>query len=80
MSSICADLTLSISCDHLVQDLESSVIETIERGGMTKDLAILVHGTNKPTEDQYLNTEPFMDAVAATLASKRATKDVTPRL
>ncbi|MEW5307770.1 MAG: hypothetical protein WDW38_008354 [Sanguina aurantia] len=61
-------------------DLESSVIETIERGGMTKDLAILVHGTNKPSEDQYLNTEPFMDAVAATLASKRAAKDVTPRL
>lgn len=56
------------------------MIETIERGGMTKDLAILVHGTNKPTEDQYLNTEPFMDAVAATLASKRASKDVTPRL
>lgn len=52
-------------------DLEAAVIETIEAGKVTKDLAICQHG-NKVTPDQYLNTEPFMDAVAATFAAKRA--------
>ena len=36
--------------DKLAQfstDLEASVIETIEAGHYTKDLAICVHGTNK---------------------------------
>jgi hypothetical protein len=37
---------------------------------MTKDLAILVHGT--PTPDQYLNTIPFIDAVATKLQAKLA--------
>eukprot|EP00798_Chlamydomonas_sp_ICE-L_P003819 gene3819-13890_t len=53
------------------QDMEAAVIETIENGFMTKDLAICVHGTNAVTPDQYLTTEPFMDKVAETLASKR---------
>ena len=50
--------------------LEAAVIETVEAGKMTKDLAICVHGTTKVTPDQYLNTTTFMDAVAATLAAK----------
>lgn len=29
-----------------------------------QDLAICVHGTNKVDPSTYLNTEPFMDAVA----------------
>ncbi len=57
-----------------MQDLESAVIETIESGKMTKDLAICVHGTTKVAPEQYLNTEPFMDAIAATFAAKRASK------
>lgn len=44
------------------QNLEKAVIETIEAGHMTKDLAICVHGWNV-TEDQYLMTEPFMDEI-----------------
>jgi len=50
------------------------VIETIESGNMTKDLAICVHGTTKVTPDQYLNTEKFMEAIAATFQQKRQAK------
>jgi hypothetical protein len=38
---------------------------------MTKDLAILVHGWGV-TPDQYLNTVPFIDAVAKKLEAKLA--------
>jgi isocitrate dehydrogenase len=55
-----------------MQDLEAAVVSTIESGKMTKDLAICVHGTTGVTPDQYLNTEPFMDAIAETFAAKRA--------
>ena len=38
---------------------------------MTKDLAICMHG-NSVKPDQYLCTEPFIDAVAATFAKARS--------
>mmetsp|Transcript_3147 Transcript_3147/g.5383 ORF Transcript_3147/g.5383 Transcript_3147/m.5383 type:complete len:453 (-) Transcript_3147:1397-2755(-) len=47
-------------------DLEASVVETIEAGYMTKDLALLISPPAK-----HLNTEPFMDAIASTFAAKR---------
>ncbi|KAG1655402.1 hypothetical protein FOA52_016043 [Chlamydomonas sp. UWO 241] len=58
-------------------DLETSVIDTIKAGQVTKDLAICIHGTTSVTPDQYLYTEPFMDAIserfrAAQLSSKKA--------
>jgi isocitrate dehydrogenase len=53
-------------CNHL----EAAVVETIEKGGMTKDLAILVHNTNNVQRDTYLNTEQFIDKVAEGLKSK----------
>eukprot|EP00850_Spirogloea_muscicola_P019437 SM000190S04873 [mRNA] locus=s190:216993:221391:+ [translate_table: standard] len=49
--------------------LEAACVDTVEGGKMTKDLALLVHG-NKVAREQYLNTEEFIDAVAAELASK----------
>eukprot|EP00850_Spirogloea_muscicola_P000694 SM000002S05774 [mRNA] locus=s2:2132090:2136472:+ [translate_table: standard] len=49
--------------------LEAACVDTVEDGKMTKDLALLVHG-NKVAREQYLNTEEFIDAVAAELASK----------
>eukprot|EP00195_Chlamydomonas_chlamydogama_P006415 CAMPEP_0202898750 /NCGR_PEP_ID=MMETSP1392-20130828/7185_1 /ASSEMBLY_ACC=CAM_ASM_000868 /TAXON_ID=225041 /ORGANISM="Chlamydomonas chlamydogama, Strain SAG 11-48b" /LENGTH=419 /DNA_ID=CAMNT_0049584765 /DNA_START=346 /DNA_END=1605 /DNA_ORIENTATION=+ len=55
------------------KDLETAVIETIEAGHMTKDLAICIHG-NKVMPEQYLNTEPFMDKIAETFANLRANK------
>lgn len=44
------------------KNMEKAVIETVEAGHMTKDLAICVHGWNV-SEDQYLMTEPFMDEI-----------------
>merc|ERR1711974_354432 len=47
--------------------VEQAVIETVESGKMTKDLALLVYNTNSPTRDQWLNTFEFIDAVDARL-------------
>jgi len=47
--------------------MEKSIIQTVEEGGMTKDLAILVHKTNQPERSTYLNTFEFIDKVAETL-------------
>eukprot|EP01023_Acetabularia_acetabulum_P012284 TRINITY_DN1574_c0_g1_i2.p2 TRINITY_DN1574_c0_g1~~TRINITY_DN1574_c0_g1_i2.p2 ORF type:complete len:441 (+),score=86.85 TRINITY_DN1574_c0_g1_i2:153-1475(+) len=51
-------------------ELEQAVIDTIAGGEMTKDLAICVHGTNKVTPDQYLNTIPFMEAIEKRFKTK----------
>lgn len=48
------------------QTLEAAVIQTVEGGEMTKDLAILAKGTTKVQEGtDYLVTEAFMDSVDA---------------
>ena len=44
--------------------LESSIIETVESGKFTKDLAILVKGTTKLDRADYVNTFEFIDLVA----------------
>ncbi|KAK6928365.1 Isopropylmalate dehydrogenase-like domain, partial [Dillenia turbinata] len=49
--------------------LESACIETVEKGKLTKDLAILIHGP-KASRDSYLNTEEFIDAVKQVLEEK----------
>lgn len=46
--------------------LERVCIETVESGKMTKDLAMIIHG-DKVSSDQYLNTEPFLEAIDANL-------------
>lgn len=51
------------------ETLEASIIQTIEEGKMTKDLAICVKGTMQVPRDSYLNTFEFIDAVEATLAA-----------
>jgi len=43
------------------------IVETVESGFMTKDLAILVQGTTKVERDKYLNTFEFIDKVAENL-------------
>jgi isocitrate dehydrogenase len=48
--------------------LEKATIATIEGGAVTKDLAICIAGTTKVAPSQYLQTEPFMDAVAGHFA------------
>ncbi|GJM93694.1 hypothetical protein PR202_ga10276 [Eleusine coracana subsp. coracana] len=54
------------------QKLEAACVGTVESGKMTKDLALLVHGSSKVTRSDYLNTEEFIDAVAAELQSRLA--------
>lgn len=49
------------------ETLERVIIETVESGNFTKDLAILVHGTTKLERAQYLNTFEFIDKVAENL-------------
>ncbi|KAK1367328.1 Isocitrate dehydrogenase [NADP] [Heracleum sosnowskyi] len=51
------------------EKLEAACIGTVERGKMTKDLALLLHGP-KVTKAHYLNTEGFIDAVAAELKAR----------
>lgn len=49
------------------ETLERVIIETVEAGHMTKDLAICVHGTNTPDRSLWLNTFEFIDKVAENL-------------
>eukprot|EP00897_Mesotaenium_endlicherianum_P004052 jgi/Mesen1/3675/ME000202S02760 len=56
---------------EFAEKLETACVETVESGKMTKDLALLVHGS-KASRDTYLNTEEFLDAVAAELQKKLA--------
>ncbi|KMS98916.1 hypothetical protein BVRB_3g068040 [Beta vulgaris subsp. vulgaris] len=53
--------------------LEAACIGTVESGKMTKDLALLVHGS-KVERSQYLNTEEFIDAVAQELRARLAVR------
>lgn len=49
--------------------LEAVCIETVEGGKMTKDLALLIHGKDM-TEDHWLTTEEFLEALDAGLKVK----------
>ncbi|KAK8711946.1 hypothetical protein V6N13_147201 [Hibiscus sabdariffa] len=51
------------------EKLEAACIGTVESGKMTKDLALIIHGS-KLSRDHYLNTEEFIDAVAADLKAR----------
>ncbi len=42
--------------------LEQVCIDTVESGKMTKDLALIIHGSDL-TKDNYLNTEDFLEAI-----------------
>ncbi|PIA37579.1 hypothetical protein AQUCO_03000266v1 [Aquilegia coerulea] len=55
------------------EKLEAACVGTVESGKMTKDLALLIHGS-KVSRDQYLNTEEFIDAVAEELKTRLSTK------
>jgi isocitrate dehydrogenase len=49
--------------------LEEVCIETVESGKMTKDLALIVHGSSL-TEKDYLTTEGFLEAINENLQKK----------
>ena len=69
-----AKLDDSAELKHFCVTMEASIIQTIEEGKMTKDLAILVKETMKPDRKDYLNTFEFIDAVADTLNKNLAAK------
>jgi len=50
--------------------LEKTVVETVEGGKYTKDLAISVTGNNSPARSTYVNTTEFIDIVAKNLEKK----------
>ncbi len=52
------------------KDLEDVCVETVESGKMTKDLALLIHKENL-TNDDYLNTREFLQALKENLEVKR---------
>ena len=43
--------------------LEAATVETVEKGFMTKDLAICVHGNAVKEGKHYLQTEAYMDKI-----------------
>jgi len=52
---------------NFAETLEKTIIQTVENGHMTKDLAILVEGSMKVDRSKYLNTFEFIDKVAENL-------------
>ena len=52
--------------------LERSVIQVVEEGFMTKDLAICIYDTNTPDRSKWLNTEQFIDKCAEYLRKNLA--------
>lgn len=48
------------------QKIEECVIQAVENGKMTKDLAIIIHG-NKVGREHWLSTEEFIDEVSSRL-------------
>jgi len=51
---------------HFCNTLEKVCVETVESGKMTKDLAVCIHG-EKVSNDNYLTTENFLDAIDSNL-------------
>lgn len=52
------------------ETLEQVCIDVVERGQMTKDLAVCIHGNKVEHGTHYLYTEEFLDALDAELRSR----------
>ncbi len=59
--------------ENFAQTLEKVCIQTVENGQMTKDLALLIHG-RKMTQEHYLSTEAFLEAIDHNLKKERTEK------
>lgn len=59
-----AELDNNVELSDFCQKLENSVVQTIEAGNMTKDLALLIEG-----DVEFLTTESFLDKVGEYLES-----------
>jgi len=67
---------LALFCEQL----EKSVIETVEGGSMTKDLALCISGFKSVPRSAYRNTEEFMTDIAKTLKAKMSGKQASAKL
>jgi isocitrate dehydrogenase len=56
--------------ENFCHALEATVVETVESGVMTKDLAICVVGSNDVKRDKYVNTQEFIEKVGENLKVK----------
>ena len=56
---------------NFCQTLEQVCVDVVENGKMTKDLAVCIYG-NKVSEDQYLYTEDFLEALNSELKARLA--------
>ncbi len=56
---------------RFAETLEDVCVKTVESGKMTKDLAVCIYG-DKIQTSQYLNTEPFLEALNQSLAHRLA--------
>ncbi len=52
------------------EEMEAAVIETVENGFMTKDLAICIEGSMQVAREKYLNTQEFMAKVKETFEKR----------
>ncbi len=59
---------------EFAKNLESTCIETVEDGQMTKDLALVIHGSEMKKE-HYLSTEDFFTAVRYNFSEKMKQKN-----
>jgi len=60
--------------------LEEAVIETVESGSMTKDLAMCISGGKAVPRSAYRTTQEFMADVAVTFEAKMAGKERSAKL
>ena len=56
---------------NFCQTLEQVCVDVVESGKMTKDLAVCIYG-NKVSENQYLYTEDFLEALNSELKARLA--------
>lgn len=52
---------------HFCETLEAAVIETVEKGYMTKDLALCISEGKEVPRSKYCSTEEFMNRCQETL-------------
>lgn len=64
-----ASLDKNERLEHFAKTLEKSVIETVEKGIMTKDLAISVLGSNDVPREKWVTTMEFISKVAEHLSN-----------
>ncbi|CAG9330294.1 unnamed protein product [Blepharisma stoltei] len=72
-----AQLDNNLQLKHFCDMLERVVIQTVEGGKMTKDLALCIHGSNMRRE-HWLNTQDFITAIEENL--RRALRSPSPKL